>query len=81
MTAKVIAVPAGMVVAAMPLLAFWQLHSYYRLAFGPVEIGVFAVGLAILLLGIVAGGRTASGVASWSLDDRERLRRRSAAER
>jgi hypothetical protein len=57
--AKALAIPAGVVAGAMPLLAYWQLHSYYRLAYGPVELAFFGLGLAIVALGLVAAYRTA----------------------
>lgn len=57
--AKALAIPAGVVAGAMPLLAYWQLHSYYRLAYGPVELAFFALGLAIVALGLVVAYRTA----------------------
>ncbi|MGI8791995.1 MAG: hypothetical protein ACR2H3_02270 [Acidimicrobiales bacterium] len=56
---KAVAIPGGVVAGAMPLIAYWQLHSYYRLAFGPVELAFFALGFAILVLGLFAAFRTA----------------------
>lgn len=61
-TLKALAIPTGVLAGAMPLVAYWQLHSYYRLAYGPVELAFFALGVAILALGLFAALRTAVAV-------------------
>ena len=56
---KALAIPAGVVASAMPLLAYWQLHSFYRLAYGPAELAFFGLGFTIAVLGLIVAYRTA----------------------
>jgi hypothetical protein len=53
-----LAIPVGVFVGVVPLYAYWQLHSFYRLAYGPAELAFFALGLAIVVVALLAGWRT-----------------------
>ena len=54
-----LAIPAGLVVAAVPAYTVWWLIDYYRLSIGPTEIVLIVIAAGLLGLALYAGWQTA----------------------
>lgn len=53
-----LAVPAGLVVGAVPAYTVWWLVDYYRLSIGPTEVLLIIIAAGLLALSLYAGWQT-----------------------
>jgi hypothetical protein len=56
--ATALAIPAGLLIGAVPAYTVWWLFDFYRLSIGPTEVLFMAVAAAVLAWAVVSGWRT-----------------------
>jgi hypothetical protein len=59
-----LAIPAGLVVGAVPAYTVWWLIDYYRLSIGLTEIALIVIAAGLLALALYAGWQTAISLGS-----------------
>jgi len=54
-----LAIPAGLLIGAVPAYTVWWMIHYYRLNIGPTELVFMAIAAAVLAWAVLAAWRTA----------------------